>query len=104
VATYNWLAPFHFDVFSLASICQTGRETLQCGGLRVHISTQRFLTCGHMNHDDSRVFVPRPLVVCAELALVVRLLQTFYVNLIHLKHRLHDPFCFLRIFIMQQFS
>jgi hypothetical protein len=36
VAIHNWSAPFHFDVF-LASIRATGRETLQCGGLRVHI-------------------------------------------------------------------
>ena len=69
VATHNWSAygqglrfphccpaPFHSDVFLLASIRSTGREKLQCGGLRVQISPQRFLTCGHMNHDDSDVF------------------------------------------------
>ncbi len=46
----------------------------------------------------------RPLVICAELTLIVRLLQTLYVNFVHLKHCLHDPFRFRRIFVMQQLA
>lgn len=44
------------------------------------------------------------LVVCAELSSVVCLFQAFHVNFIHLKHCLHDPFCFLSIFVLQHLA
>ena len=40
----------------------------------------------------------------SELSCVVRLLQAFYVNFVHFHHCLHDPVCFLGIFVLQHFA
>ena len=40
----------------------------------------------------------------SQLLSVVCLLQVSYVNLVHLKHCLHDPVCFLSIFVLQHFA
>ena len=54
--------------------------------------------------DDILEVNARQRRASAKLSPVVRLLQGGYVKPVHLKHCLHDPFCFVGVFVSQQFA